>query len=160
MQALAAHDFTLRRHEFHNFVLDLQLAQRLPGVQAVEYIRRVPEAQREAFESTVRADRSVRPEGYPDFAVKPPGPRDEYWVIDYLEPYETNETVHGLDTRTRSSVVAAERARDIGEAAMTGRYSLMGLYAAGQSAGFIASVIGALIVLFVYHLVRRRRPVV
>ena len=48
MQALAAHDFTLRRHEFHNFVLDLQLAQRLPGVQAVEYIRRVPEAQREA----------------------------------------------------------------------------------------------------------------
>ena len=36
----------------------------------------------------------------------------------------------------------------------------MGLYAAGQSAGFIASVIGAMIVLFVYHLVRRRRPVV
>jgi len=125
MQALAAHDFTLRRHEFHNFVLDLQLAQRLPGVQAVEYIRRVPEAQREAFESTVRADRSVRAEGYPDFAVKPPGPRDEYWVIDYLEPFETNETVHGLDTRTRSSVVAAERARDIGEAAMTGRYNLL-----------------------------------
>jgi uncharacterized membrane protein YeaQ/YmgE (transglycosylase-associated protein family) len=36
----------------------------------------------------------------------------------------------------------------------------MGLYTAGQSAGFIASVIGAMIVLFVYHLVRRRRPVV
>jgi uncharacterized membrane protein YeaQ/YmgE (transglycosylase-associated protein family) len=37
----------------------------------------------------------------------------------------------------------------------------MGIYAAGQSAGFIASVIGAIIVLFVYHLVRgRRRPVV
>jgi uncharacterized membrane protein YeaQ/YmgE (transglycosylase-associated protein family) len=36
----------------------------------------------------------------------------------------------------------------------------MGLYAAGQSAGFIASVIGAMIVLFVYHLVRRRRPLV
>jgi uncharacterized membrane protein YeaQ/YmgE (transglycosylase-associated protein family) len=36
----------------------------------------------------------------------------------------------------------------------------MGIYAAGQSAGFIASVIGAMIVLFIYHLVRRRRPVV
>lgn len=35
----------------------------------------------------------------------------------------------------------------------------MGLYAAGQSAGFIASVIGAMIVLFIYHLIRGRRPV-
>jgi Predicted membrane protein len=36
----------------------------------------------------------------------------------------------------------------------------MGLYAAGQSAGFIASVIGAMVVLFVYHLIRGRRTVV
>jgi uncharacterized membrane protein YeaQ/YmgE (transglycosylase-associated protein family) len=36
----------------------------------------------------------------------------------------------------------------------------MGLYAAGQSAGFIASVIGAMVVLFIYHLVRGRRTVV
>ncbi len=36
----------------------------------------------------------------------------------------------------------------------------MGLYAAGQSAGFIASVIGAMIVLFIYHLIRGRRTVV
>jgi uncharacterized membrane protein YeaQ/YmgE (transglycosylase-associated protein family) len=33
----------------------------------------------------------------------------------------------------------------------------MGLYAAGQSAGFIASVIGAVVVLFIYNLVRGRR---
>jgi uncharacterized membrane protein YeaQ/YmgE (transglycosylase-associated protein family) len=33
----------------------------------------------------------------------------------------------------------------------------MGLYAAGQAAGFIASVIGALIVLFIYNMVRRKR---
>jgi uncharacterized membrane protein YeaQ/YmgE (transglycosylase-associated protein family) len=36
----------------------------------------------------------------------------------------------------------------------------MGLYGAGQSAGFIASVIGAMVVLFVYHLIRGRRTVV
>ena len=36
----------------------------------------------------------------------------------------------------------------------------MGLYAAGQSAGFIASVIGAMIVLFIYPLIRGRRTVV
>lgn len=36
----------------------------------------------------------------------------------------------------------------------------MGWYAAGQSAGFIASVIGAMIVLFIYHLIRGRRRVI
>ncbi len=36
----------------------------------------------------------------------------------------------------------------------------MGIYAAGQSAGFIGAVIGAIIVLFVYRLIRGRRPVV
>jgi uncharacterized membrane protein YeaQ/YmgE (transglycosylase-associated protein family) len=35
----------------------------------------------------------------------------------------------------------------------------MGLYAAGQAAGFIASVIGAMIVLFLYHMIRGRRRV-
>jgi uncharacterized membrane protein YeaQ/YmgE (transglycosylase-associated protein family) len=32
----------------------------------------------------------------------------------------------------------------------------MGFYAAGQSAGFIASVIGAIIVLAIYHMIRGR----
>ena len=36
----------------------------------------------------------------------------------------------------------------------------MGIYAAGQSAGFIGAVIGAIVVLFIYHLIRGRRPVV
>jgi uncharacterized membrane protein YeaQ/YmgE (transglycosylase-associated protein family) len=36
----------------------------------------------------------------------------------------------------------------------------LGLYAAGQAAGFIASVIGAMVVLFLYHLIRGRRRVV
>ena len=37
----------------------------------------------------------------------------------------------------------------------------MGIYAAGESAGFIGAVIGAVIVLFIYNLVmRNRRPVV
>ena len=35
----------------------------------------------------------------------------------------------------------------------------LGLYAAGQAAGFIASVVGALIVLFLYHMIRGRRTV-
>ena len=36
----------------------------------------------------------------------------------------------------------------------------MGIYAAGQSAGFIGAVIGAIVVLFIYRLVVGRRRVV
>jgi len=35
----------------------------------------------------------------------------------------------------------------------------LGLYAAGQAAGFIASVVGAIIVLFLYNMIRGRRRV-
>ena len=35
----------------------------------------------------------------------------------------------------------------------------MGVYAAGQSAGFIGAVIGAIIVLAIYHMIRGRRTV-
>ena len=36
----------------------------------------------------------------------------------------------------------------------------LGIYAAGQSAGFIASVIGAVLVLFIYNLITRNRRTV
>lgn len=36
----------------------------------------------------------------------------------------------------------------------------LGIYAAGQAAGFIGAVIGAIVVLFVYNLIRGRRRVV
>ena len=36
----------------------------------------------------------------------------------------------------------------------------MGIYAAGQAAGFVGAVIGAIIVLLLYRMVRGRRPVV
>jgi uncharacterized membrane protein YeaQ/YmgE (transglycosylase-associated protein family) len=36
----------------------------------------------------------------------------------------------------------------------------MGIYSAGQSAGFIGAVVGAIVVLFIYNLIRGRRRVV
>src|SRR6187399_3567874 len=48
----------------------------------------------------------------------------------------------------------------VGAVAATFLGQAMGIYAAGQSAGFIGAVIGAIVVLFVYHMVRGRRRVV
>ena len=57
----------------------------------------------------------------------------------------------GFIVTTLLGIVGALVATFLGQA--------MGIYAAGQSAGFIGAVIGAIVVLLVYHLIRGRRPV-
>ena len=58
----------------------------------------------------------------------------------------------GFIVTTLLGIVGALVATFLGQA--------MGIYAAGQSAGFIGAVIGAIVVLLVYHMVRGRRRVV
>ena len=137
LDALANHEPHLTRQEFHAYVVGLDLGQRLPGVQAVELIRRVRADEREAFVAQVRADRSVATLGYPEFSVKPPGERPEYWVIDYVEPLAGNEAAFGLDIRTRAGASqAAERSRDTANATFTGKYRLA--QETGTSYGLVA----------------------
>ncbi|HYC35334.1 MAG TPA: EAL domain-containing protein [Usitatibacter sp.] len=76
------------------------------------------------YVARVRADRTLDPNGYPDFDIHPEGRRDEYWVIEFLEPLAGNEAAFGLDIRMRQARDAAERARDTGAPVMTGRYRL------------------------------------
>jgi uncharacterized membrane protein YeaQ/YmgE (transglycosylase-associated protein family) len=57
----------------------------------------------------------------------------------------------GFIVTTLLGIVGALLATFLGQA--------MGFYAAGQSAGFIGAVIGAIIVLAIYHMVRGRRRV-
>jgi len=57
----------------------------------------------------------------------------------------------GFIVTTLLGIVGALLATFLGQA--------MGIYAAGQSAGFIGAVIGAIIVLAIYHMVRGRRSV-
>ena len=125
LEALSYHDESLTRREFSAYVSALDLARRFPGVKAVELIRRVPDSQREQFVEWVRNDRSIVAGGLTAFDIRPEGRRDEYWVIDYMEPMYGNESVFGLDIRTRAAALAAAaRARDSGEAVATGRYRL------------------------------------
>jgi diguanylate cyclase (GGDEF)-like protein/PAS domain S-box-containing protein len=126
LEALAYHDRRVTRPEFSRYVAALQIRRRFPGVQAVEFVRRVNDAEHDEFIRAVKNDRSVSPEGYPDFDIRPSGRRDEYWVVDFIEPQAGNEPVFGHDLRTRvGASAAAERARDTGEPTATGRYRLV-----------------------------------
>ena len=125
LDALANHEPNLTRLEFHSYTVALDLGQRLPGVQAVEFLRRVREPDREGFVLMVRNDRSLSERGYPEFHIKPPGIRPEYWVIDYVEPMKGNESAFGLDVlQRRGARDAAERSRDTGSPVFTGKYRL------------------------------------
>ena len=123
------------RAEFNRYVTNLNLANNYPGVQSMTFIRRVPQEKKAAFERAVRADRKLRPQGYPDFTVRPPGERDDYFVIDYVEPMAGNEAAFGFDHGHEAvRRVQVNHAIDTGEATASGRVKLVQPHLTG--AGF------------------------
>ena len=127
----------VERNEFAKFV-EHPLA-RHPGIQALEWIPRVPENQRAAYEAKARQD------GFPDFQIKevdPRGqlmqasPRAEYFPVYYMEPFKGNEKALGFDLASNSARRAAmNRARDTGQAIASSRIRLV--QEVGHQFGFL-----------------------
>src|SRR5882762_11229230 len=65
----------VNRVQFHRFVESLNLKNRFPGIEVVNYAIHVPAEGRRRFEEAVRRDTSLEPGGYPRFAIRPPGER-------------------------------------------------------------------------------------
>src|SRR6266496_2573826 len=97
LRALLASEDPVDRLRFHRFVESLDLKNRYPGFDALNYAAYVPVHDKKRFEETVRRDTSLNPRGYPQFAIKPPGERPEYYVIVYLEPMAGYEFSFGVD---------------------------------------------------------------
>ena len=112
------------RREFQRYLSAFQTESRYSIVRLLSYGHYVKRAERAAFEQRVRRDTRVDPGGYPDFAIKPPGDRDDYVVIEYLEPVAGNEVAFGLDLAAdpvRRAEIA--RARDLGEPVASGPFA-------------------------------------
>ncbi len=119
-----ASDF-VSRSVFRDYIDSLDLNRRYPGVQGINYGHRIATAQQQAFVTMVRNDTSVDPRGYPDFAIKPPGDRPEYVVVQYVEPAAGNEDALGLDLGGDPVRLAAlERTRDSGQITASGTIAL------------------------------------
>ncbi|WP_317204339.1 CHASE domain-containing protein [Janthinobacterium sp.] len=127
------------RAQLARFIAELKLKRRYPGFQAIQFVRRVPAAQLEAFADSVRADASVAPGGYPQFRVHPAQAAEEHYVIAFSDPMDGNESAFGLDLAALPAHLRAlEQGRDSGEIVATGRVALV-QDASGQ-AGFVARV--------------------
>lgn len=108
------------REEWFNFLNTKKVLSRYPEIQSVGYIERVDHAHKDAFIEKVRA------EGFSDFVIKPEGQRDQYYVVNYLEPVEGNEAAFGFDLGSNPNrLEALEEARDRNRFSITSPISLV-----------------------------------
>jgi len=128
----------VERYEFADFVRPL--LDRLEGVQALEWVPRVPAERRAAYEAA-----TIEKNGFRGFEITErdehgtlirSGRRAEYYPVYFVEPYAGNEAAVGFDLSsdtTRSE--ALERARDTGESVATARITLV--QEKGEEFGFL-----------------------
>jgi diguanylate cyclase (GGDEF)-like protein/PAS domain S-box-containing protein len=109
------------RQEFRAFVDSLRLAEMYPGIQGLGFSRLI------AADQLEQHVRSVRQEGFAGYTVQPAGPRDVYSSILFLEPFSgRNLRAFGYDMYSEPvRHTAMNRARDTGEAALSGKVRLM-----------------------------------
>jgi signal transduction histidine kinase len=123
--------------DFHRFVSGLQLAKQYPALDGINYAPYLTDAQRDDFERRSRHGGDGRPDGYPDFTIRPPGRRAEYSVITMIEPIAVFRDRVGLDITARPAVAeAVVRGRDTGEVTTSGK--LIEMNSLGQGGGGMA----------------------
>lgn len=109
------------RTEWRDYVRKLRVSDTLERVLGIGFTRLLRPDELESHIAEIRA------EGYPDYTVHPPGPRDIYTSIVFLEPFDArNQRAFGYDMFYESvRREAMIQARDTGRAALSGRVQLL-----------------------------------
>ena len=112
----------LSRQQFHQYVSGLDLPRQFPAIAMLSWAPVVTDAERDAFVAAVRADRSLSPQGYPDFDIRPAGRRPVYAPLTYVEPNNLLDEKIGLDLATSPVVDKLNAAaRDSGQVSASGQ---------------------------------------
>jgi len=104
---------SVSREEWHAYIARLRLKEKYPGIQGVGFGEFVRLADLPAHIAATRA------EGFPDYAVHPPGERPFYTPTVFLEPFSgRNLAAFGYDmmseaTRAKAMHMAAESGKTI-----------------------------------------------
>ncbi|MCT7970503.1 CHASE domain-containing sensor histidine kinase [Laspinema olomoucense] len=121
------------REQFQQFIYNLELPQRYPGIQGIGVSVRVTPEQQERIQAEIQAQNPGR------LGVNPESARGEYHAILYLEPLDQrNRGAIGYDMFSEPVRRAAmERARDQGVAAASGPVTLVQEIEEYKQAGFL-----------------------
>ncbi|MCH8178745.1 MAG: EAL domain-containing protein [Proteobacteria bacterium] len=115
-QSMFAVTGQVSRKTFTAHYRTLHAESEYPALLAIQYAPRVPQAGKAALEAQVRNDRSLQPEGYPDFRIHPEGDRAEYQPIIFIEPMARNRSAFGFDpAHSPAHREVMDLARDSGE---------------------------------------------
>src|SRR5574343_363472 len=109
------------RHEWHDYVEQLRLEETLPGIQGTGYALMLRPAEKATHE------RAIQGEGFANYAIYPPGEREQYSSIVYIEPFQgRNLRAFGFDMYAEPvRRQAMAQARDTGEPALSGKVTLV-----------------------------------
>jgi PAS domain S-box-containing protein len=109
------------REEWHIFVLQQKVEQRLPSVQGVGFSLIIP------HERLAQHTQEIRSQGFPDYKLRPEGDRESYTSIIYIEPFSgRNLRAFGYDMFSEPvRRLAMERARDLGAPVLSGKVILV-----------------------------------
>jgi PAS domain S-box-containing protein len=109
------------RAAWREYVAGLHLHQNFPGVQAIGYAEVLAPQEKDAHVARVRA------EGFSGYDLRPEGERALYAPVLYVEPFvSANLRALGYDMYAEQTRRAAmERARDSGDAALSGKVTLV-----------------------------------
>ena len=121
------------RREWRTYVDELDLERSLPGILATGFALMVPPEAKAAHEQSVRA------EGFPDYAVFPPGERAMLSSIVYIEPFSgRNLRAFGYDMYSEPTRrEAMDLARDSGQPALSRKVTLVQETRTGVQPGFL-----------------------
>jgi signal transduction histidine kinase len=124
------------RTDWHQYAERLDVRLRYPGIQGVGYSRRVRP------DSIGRVVARMRASGVGDFHLWPDTARAEYHCILFLEPLDRrNRAALGYDMFTNAvRREAMQRARDTGQATLSGRVTLVQEIEGPVQAGFLVYV--------------------
>lgn len=124
------------RDEWATYVDALRLSENYPGILGMAYVSLVDRADLASHIAHHRA------QGFPEYTVHPQGDRPQYAPVTYIEPLtKGNIRTLGYDILfEKIRRFSAERARDTGDATMTGRIVLVQEDSKMEQPGFLILV--------------------
>ena len=125
LQAQVALQPNLSAADFRRLSRVLGLDRHLPGAQAVAFVRRLAPNELAGFEAGMQRQLAGSSLGYPAPRIHPPPPPGNAYVLQYVEPTETNSSAAWFDLGSEPHRRAAiRRARDTGDWSSSGRIRL------------------------------------
>lgn len=120
VRGLFAASDKVERSEFRAFIAALNIEKNFPGVQSVGWVPIITAAQKQAHIAALRS------EGFKDYTIQPPGERELYAVVVYVEPFSgRNLRAFGQDHYAEPIRRATiNQARDLGLARISGKVRL------------------------------------